>query len=239
MSQTPQLRLMEKLKLTLWRDEDDEEGVTYDAAIRDIEGEAMLVDLPDSVLGLVQQLKIGAAVGVVCDRENGQLLFYPSFFGIQQGKLTGLWLKLPDDFELIQRRKYVRISLTVPLLVKGHHPPLEAGQEPEAFELKGHMMNLSGGGLRCILPSALPLGQRVEVSFKMNDKPPEFKMQALVVYVMPHVPKTQTNNPPKAIHKPSGEQVVALHFSDTPGGVQKIIIQECFRLELSRRGRDA
>lgn len=122
-------------------------------------------------------------------------------------------LPLPRQVESVQRRKFSRVSLSIPVAFAST-PEQEGEKAPQGGI--GHSIDLSGGGIRLVTPVALRYGQRLFVSFHTPDGAAFRGLPARVV-------RTQSEG---------DRQTVGLQFVDLPEEQEGQLVQTVFRLQL-------
>lgn len=189
-------------------------------------------------VGDVERPPDGAACALVWATQRGVIELPTEFVRTEllpQG--IRVWhLAVAGQAVRLQRRAFVRVPLSVPLVVRtfrldgdpGGSPAGredDSGAEPALPEVvDGRTSDLSEGGLRCLLPAPpLPSDLPIEVAFAVEGD--EYRLRAAVVRAMPGKPGT-------------GLFETAIRFVDTFRGddLRKVVFAE--QLRLRRSGLD-
>jgi c-di-GMP-binding flagellar brake protein YcgR len=209
-----------RIEVTVWSDDEaDQDGKTFGSLIKDIQGNRVLIDPGGSK---DPYLPDGTIVGVLLLSENAQLTFYPIVDSYTATGLVGYWLRCFDgmDYQIHYRREFSRVPLIAPVTGQFIADKLEW----EAFE--GRTVNVSGGGLRFMTNTQIPIGASVQLRLTFpNTMTGPLTLASKVVF-------SQKNQSSTAI---SADYVVAVEFKDLSEANRSVIIAHCFRHEVQLR----
>ncbi len=255
------------IEVTLWDpDLDDDAGESFQASIKDYREGRIYLDVPQPLeQRLGPHLLSGMKVGAVYTNSSQQIIFYPRIFSARPYGRMGYLLEITDatDYEIIQRRKHARIPAMIQVRVDLFEPGLlealveesEAGNEPASEKrppmepIKTFMartVNLSGGGLRLMLPEPLEMETWMQVTIRVTDlligRDPrarltggksategrgEIRLKAKVVFF-------QENTKAAATHD---AYACGVQFMGLTQHEESVIVRECFRRELALKAR--
>ncbi|MEB3286160.1 MAG: PilZ domain-containing protein [Vampirovibrionales bacterium] len=204
------------LELTIWVNEEDEEGLTFLAAIERIEDGYYLITPPQSAyLKLQDKLTLPLVIGALYGNASSPFLFYPSLVNVETIKTKGYWLSLPEtmDIKTIQQRSFVRVKARVPVII-------ENDEETPAYTL-----DISGGGLQFACAKQYMAGETLSLKIRFDTEVPLDWIKARVV-------KCGENPLSSRLEEAYS---TACQFMDLPDSAQKRIVSECFRLEVGAR----
>jgi hypothetical protein len=229
----------QKIEVTVWdSEEDDSDGYSFPSLIRDYREGRLFIENPrGDDAPLFDKLKPGYLVGVVAATEASLLMFYPRVSSTSNRGSYGTILSLDSDtqYEIIQRRKLIRVPFTVPVQVD----ILRNGEVLHRVEAK--TVNISGGGLRIASPFHFDVGQLLLVFLKLGDlrgaapgtgaDPDGYSDRAILKLSARVVFSQQNNNPLGSADK----FFAGVCFDNLSEAQQTILMRECFRRELSLR----
>lgn len=218
------LKLLSRIEITVWKDETGEDAYCYDTIIKDKNGTELFVDLPPEHSKAYDWVSPGIMVGLLSNQENGQLVCYPTVKTFVLKGITGMWLVMPNDFEIIQRRKHVRVDVHTPITLK---PLTEGGLN---LPFRGTLVNVSAGGARVLLKSKkIEVDTLYELAFCLKEDGPLYTLKARSIYQRAYVSPGGTKS-----SESKDLSLVAFQYEDMPKELEKRLIQGCFQLELKR-----
>jgi c-di-GMP-binding flagellar brake protein YcgR len=210
----------------------------------------LLLYLPEESSVGYEWVSQGSTVHCQFVLENGMVAFAPTISHFVLKGTPQMWVDLPEDFEHIQRRQYVRIQhymplkveilshegLTYPAAVGGLPPELPTPLPTKVLRVdQCPSVDVSAGGLRLFSKHPMHANQLVRVQFTLGTKLGLLSLYARVVYSL-SVSASQSGASAAASalskdKKPYPYQV-ALQFVGLAREQQQAILQECFQLEL-------
>lgn len=216
------LKIHQKLKVTVWHPSDDTVEYTFSSVILDFQSSKILIAGPaeTEVTALMQpETLIGI---VVNDKTPHPVIFYPMVerpVTKHQGKpLAGYWIRLPENcqVEVVQRRQYVRVPMTIPIQVT----------EPNKRPLAASTLDISGSGLRFQSVGKYTPGTTLELQIQFSEQQPPLQLKAKVVSSQENPNRWQSQ-----LH-----YVTACHFEGLDEQAEQQLVRECFRRELGLKG---
>jgi c-di-GMP-binding flagellar brake protein YcgR len=207
----------QELELTVW-DEEDEDGLTYTAKIKQTKANHILVDMPLSQPVLMRRMVVGVLVGAVASLYQDVVIFYPVIHERQDTGEIGFWLRLPEQYEVVQRRRHVRVPMEIPFQVDCYVGV--SRQSHDALTL-----NLSGGGVRFSCARQFVTGELIKLRLQLNGNTPAMTLSGEVVF-------SQVNGNRKGSHF---EYVTAVQFKGLTHQQEAALVGECFRREIRMR----
>lgn len=212
------------MQLTLWQNETDQTGYSYTGFIRGHKPGAILTPMPPVSSAAFNWIYQGMTVSVIMNRNSGQLIFYPTVDSYElDASNSTMWLKLPPDFELIQRRRYVRVSASIAVQLLWQ----EAGQAM-GRQMNATSQDLSAGGMKLQCPFKLNKGQSLTLKFEPIRGQGTWTVTAQVIYCTPIEPAETQKTGLKG-------HWIGVQFEGLPRDKEQALIQECFRRELESR----
>lgn len=133
----------------------------------------------------------GHAMSIVWSTVRGVLELPVEFVDVQRvGEIVAAWrVQVTGAAVRVQRRNYVRVPLVTPIVLTVDD---QAGAEGTAIEettieggpVEGSTVDVSEGGLRCVLAQELAAETPVQVSFSFGDD--HFDLEGRIVRAFPH-----------------------------------------------------
>jgi c-di-GMP-binding flagellar brake protein YcgR len=108
------------------------------------------------------KLREGDKVQVQSPGATGMVIFSTRVVGWRRDAIPLIALALPKQVERIERRSFVRLSITVEASIA---EILEKEKEP--VWIRGQMLDISGGGIRIAVRKNFKKGSRVKVMFAL------------------------------------------------------------------------
>jgi hypothetical protein len=234
------LKTNQKIDVTVWKNDTDE-GTTFYGFIKDCKfsgenkGSILVSPPPASLSHVLSYLKPGLILGVATVFNQKPVLFYPLVQSVQRQGIIGIWLGIYPDtqYEVVQRRKHVRIAMSIPIKVE---TMMEAGH---FGTFQGITLNVSGGGVRFASAKLLQEGQPLHIHMRFSDE--------IIANPLPSQKPTE----PSQLLKLPGEvvfskvnafsnsyeekYVTGVRFVDLNEQQESIIVRECFRRELGMK----
>ncbi|GEM_PF-1423387 len=109
---------------------------------------------------IIDKLYIGAVVQIELCSSHGCLVFHTDVLEIPELALEGIVLAYPRELSNVFVRKYWRLAVNLPVLLKPHAHPQK---------IKGTALNISAGGMLVELPRVvtLELGDSLDISLTL------------------------------------------------------------------------
>lgn len=223
-----------KIEVTIW-ESDDDEGVSFSSSILDFRNNRIFIDQPRGQdVTIASKIKMGYLVGVVLPTENNLVMFYPLVASDPLQSNTGIILSISPEtqFEVIQRRRYIRVPCTLPL-------KLELLQDGKVVhQMNARTVNISAGGMKISSAILFENEQTLWVYLRLSDlrayesTPQEreasgedsmLKLAAKVVF-------SQNIQYPK---NAEDKYMAGLCFTNLSENQEAMLMRECFRRELT------
>lgn len=230
------------IEVTLWDPEvEDDEGESFSSYIRDFRSGFLYVDMPKfEDPGIYDKIQPGLLVGAVVTAPTKQIIFYPRVYAGPDSDKSVLMLRIASDtsFEVIQRRKHVRVPAEIPVSIE----VMDENNQPVA-SFRSTTINISGGGVRFTTPAPLENGQNLRVTIRLfdlqkktlnlpqpklkkgfiDDSGNELKFKAIVAF--------SGNN---KFHKTEQDLFLCgVSFQEVTRYQEMIMVRECIRRELA------
>jgi len=169
------LKINQKVKIALNTDND-----FMDSLIQELSGKTLSVTIParkDEPL----ILRNGDIVSVRFFVYDAAYSFTASVLGhTKSNNVPLVVISRPTAFKRLQRRDYVRIPVTKPILFT---VPCTQAADSKTSSYKGTVIDISGGGIKIFSSSVLSEGDKVEIEFMLSDAPQEkMCLQGTVVW---------------------------------------------------------
>lgn len=219
------LLVHQRLQVTVWDPEDSEFEYTFDSVVLDVEGLTFKIAPPSGAIERVHSLlSSGVIVGMLMDAYPNPFIFYPVVHLYQPRPIPGYWLKIPEDcsIEVVQRRKHVRIPMTVPLVVEFQGL---IDDEMQWCRVNATTEDVSGGGMRITSPRKFVPNEEIRIRVKFNRDLPELNLEARVVFSVENRVRVKDDD----------FFATACQFINLDKHTETIIVRECFRRELDLR----
>lgn len=215
------------LEMTVWSDESDEEGQTFQSKIDDVGNGRFFLRPP---MTLFENLKLilthGMLVGVTMNTDKGPIIFYPKM-AVCQAEPAGFWFAAPPDTqaELVFRREFIRVDFERTLKID---VPGNQNNRWDSLTVKAE--DLSGGGMKFFCSRLLPKNLRFYIYLQLTDDTPPLKMDARIVASSEVTPESEA--------PPNLKFTSACQFMDISEAHQTAVVGECFRLQLARNRKN-
>jgi len=218
------LGVHDKIALTIWdANDDNEDGMTYDTEILalDRNEQRILVGLPptakDADRALISILESGLIVGMVVNKGPVQVLCYPVVDHFLQGadsRLKGIWCRLPEPsaYELHNRRRHIRVPMTLPVMVDWYKEGLPK-------QMGAYSLDVSGQGIAFNAKRGFEPGQRLQLTFQFRRNIEKMCLDFQVISSIKRPHPTQKDHP----------FFTGGSFINLSEGQEKLLVAECFR----------
>lgn len=220
------LLVHQKLQVTVWDPEDPEFEYTFHSVVLDVEGLTFKVAPPTNTVERVKALLAsGMVVGMLMDAYPNPFIFYPVIHLYQPYPIPGYWLKIPPDcnIEVVQRRRHVRIPMTIPFVAEYW------ANDPEGdgrwVRINATTEDVSGGGMRMTSARKFEKGEEFFIHIKLNKDLPQMSLKARVVFSVEN----------RARARQDDYYATACQFIELDKHTETAIVRECFRRELEIR----
>jgi len=217
------LQADQRVEITFWRGETDDEGTTFPATIHWVSNNRFFVVPPYRIFqDHTPHWTPGTLVGVLFIHNNLPVVFYPRIESVQATTPEGVWFLIPDDVqvEVNFKREFVRVEIERPLLAES-----KTGEDIQPA--KAITTDLSGGGVKFTCNRLFARDEELLLRLNLNDEHPDLHLEGKVVFC--------SDNPNAGQHGHS--HVVACRFTGTTDQNQMLLVGECFRAELASRKR--
>ena len=217
-----------KLRVTVWDPEDPTFEYAFDSYILDHEGlNFKMAAPPPSAQRVFRLLTEGMVVGMVMESAPNPFIFYPKVRVYEGRNLPGFWMKIPSDTEIqtVQRRRYVRVPMTVPIKVE--HRVVDEEENYTFWDaVQATTEDVSAGGLRFTSERRFEQGEDIRIRIQFSSETPSLLLEGKVVFSIENKIKRKRNE----------HWVTACYFVDVDANSESVIVRECFKreLELSR-----
>jgi PilZ domain len=222
------------VEVTVWDPSDDNIELHFMASVKMVLGDRFRLTWAGALIpkGLnASCLQPSLKIGVLLDDSEPLILIYPKVLmaplpnqwttETSVGFKLDFWVSLDNqtEIETIQRRKFVRIPVDVPVEV------LDPKSSPEHVN-HGRSVNMSAGGLRFFSNEEFPPETIVSLNIFLIPHQPPLTVKVRVVLCMEESMVLQKERN----FKISGQ------FIELQPKYEAMIMKECFRIELSRAG---
>src|SRR6478609_733715 len=223
------------VQVTVWDSNDDSIELHFMASVKMVLADRFRLHWSGTLIpkGLKESyIQPGIKIGVLLDESEPLVLLYPKVLmaplANQWTTETNLGYKLDfwvtfdnqTEIETIQRRKFVRIPVDVPVEVI-------APKENPGSVNKGHTVNLSAGGIRFLSNEEFTPETVVSLNVFLLPHQPPLDVKVKVVLCMEESLAVQKER----CFKISGQ------FLELLPKHEAMIMKECFRIELSRASK--
>lgn len=216
----------QNLEITVWRMDNDEEGITFLTHIKELTENAMVITLPSSQLGvkLAPILQPGTVIGAVSYGSKSPIIFYPVVMGEVTKKMSEYRLQLPDTFEpLAQQRRYVRVPMRIPIKVERSAP------SGGTVVIPANTLDLSGGGIKFDSARLFAIDEEIRIILSLTPDENPIVANAKVV-MSQHSDFVVTSFSTEGSNR--GLYVTAASFINLTQQQENAIVAECFRREI-------
>lgn len=151
----------------------------YKSNIEDSSEDIISISIPIKE-GQYIPLRVGEMIEVIYYYENDIYKFYSKVVNRKIDVIPIIQIAYPEEVFKIQRRKFVRVPIICSVVyskignTKENPKELKLSKD-RVKELKGIMVDLSGGGMRVKLKENLSLGDLLSVSMPVSDSALNFK----------------------------------------------------------------
>jgi hypothetical protein len=159
---------------------------------------------PPRYEGDVEPPRPGHPMAIVWSTARGVLELPVAFLDVERvGEIVSAWrVRVTGPAVRVQRRHFVRVTFVTPLVLTlldlDEKPSLEAltpAPAPAPAPVKGATVDLSEGGLRCVLECELPAEAPVTAQFAFGAE--AFRLEARIVRAFPHAERPGYTGPPR------------------------------------------
>lgn len=215
-----------QMEMTVWRDEADEEGMTFETRVDLTESGRFFIKPPAELLdSLHSVLTHGMLVGVTMATDKGPIIFYPKMT-VAHKEPPGFWFSAPPGMqaELVFRREFIRVDFTKTFRIE---VPIN-NTRTEMITVVGE--DLSGGGVKFRCSRLLAKNLRFTVHLQLHEDTPVLKLDSRIV---------ASEEAPVPANTPSTLKFsCACQFMAITEQNQTAIVGECFRLQLARNRKN-
>jgi hypothetical protein len=212
-----QLQAGQVLEITVWKDDADEEGATFQAVIEQKFTDGKMLLVPSNVhfekhCGI---LKPPVVIGALYGETAVPCMFYPVLQSVERGSKKGFWIELPKDMEVetIQRRAFARINARVPVVIESE------------LEMPAYTVDISGGGCQFASAKQFNAGSILHLHLQFQPNGEAIVLKGKVVISRENIRSRQLED----------AFSTAIQFMDVSDAVQQRLMGECFRIELNQK----
>ncbi len=132
---------------------------------------------------VIIRLDIGDPIRMEIVAEDGKYTFDTHIELVELEPIPVIHVKKPEKLFRVQRREFVRVKINIPLECE----PLEPNCREATECIHGHIVNLSGGGVRIItwcspVTYNFDIGSELELKFKLPDGT-EIQAKAVIIHL--------------------------------------------------------
>lgn len=220
------LALDEKLEITIWDPANESVEHIFPSCIKEVNDLMIRAALPGTGLlpRILPLLQPNTVTGVILDVYPSPFLFYPIIQSPADLKTGSFWLRIPEttQIETIQRRRHVRIPMSVPFMVDF----VLAGK---TMSIPAHTEDVSGGGLKFASQRLFLKDQELVTHLQLSPETPTLHLRSTVVFSAEN----------RVRRHPNDLYSTACQFHDLEEAQETIIMKECFRRELGLKKQRA
>ncbi len=230
MTLTDHIRPNQRVEVTVWRadDDNDENGTSFETkVIRSFDGLVMIADTLSGKPFIRDMMMTGVRIGMVIYSLDKPIIVYPVIQSYQEKPPKGWWTKIDDaeNIQTVQERQYVRIQISLPVKIEW-----QQGDNINDYQtLRVQMIDISGGGMKILGSKLFPKDTLFDLTFKLDEDTPTLTLPAKVVYPGEN----------KMAETMQEKFFAACEFQEVSDADRTLIMAWCFKKELEERQKKA